>query len=102
MSNIHDFPPPLLREPLLVGPFEEYRVVVEGRAIPRLTGYLQEDGRITLIVDGRFMVDFPAEIAHQAAWLLANALAVGAGYTHLAAETKSQPFAPTISQVSAP
>ena len=102
MTDILKFPEPPAKKPLLVGPFEVYKVVVEGRSIPRLTGYPQDDGRITLIVDDRFMVDFPADIAHQAAWLLANALAVGEGYTHLAAQSKDRCFAPTISQVGEP
>lgn len=93
MSDVIAFPTKDT-ESLLVGPFEQYKVQVEGRIIPGLTGHPQEDGRVTLIVDGRFAVDFPKEVASQAAWLLANALAVGAGYTHLGAANKGQPFAP--------
>ena len=99
MSDIIEFPKPDPQPDLLIGPFESYKVVVEGRAIPRLTGYPQDDGRITLIVDGRFMVDFPADLARQAAWLIAQALAVGEGYTHLGGTNKDQPFAPQIAQI---
>lgn len=101
--SIVEFPHPKVptTESLLVGPFEEWRVQVEGRIIPRLTGYRQDDGRITLIVDRRFMVDFPEDVASQAAWLLAHALAVGEGYTHLGATDKNgQPFAPLGMEVS--
>lgn len=99
--NVIDFPVPPTDEqqPLLVGPFSYYKVVVEGRAIPKLTGYTQDDGRVTLIVDGRFAVDFPADIASSAAWLIANALAIGAGYSHLGATSQDHPFAPKIAQV---
>lgn len=99
MTEIIDFPKGAERPDLLVGPFESYAVVVEGRSIPRLTGYPQDDGRITLIVDSRFMVDFPADLAHQAAWLIAQALAVGEGYTHSGATEKIRPFAPEISEM---
>lgn len=99
-GDVINFPPPAAKPNLLVGPFESYKVVVEGREIPGLTGWPQADGRITLVVDGRFAVDFPADLAHQAAWLVAQALAVGAGYTHLGATEKSAPFAAIISEVS--
>lgn len=78
---------------LLCGPFETYQVIVEGRAIPRLSGFYEGD-KIWLVVDGRFGAVFAPDDARQAAWLLANALAVGGGYTHLAAPNKDQPFAP--------
>ncbi len=78
---------------LLVGPFQEYRVVVDGRVIPRLTGYYEGD-KIALVLDGRFSHSFSKEDARSAAWLIANALAIGDGYSHLGAESKEQPFAP--------
>lgn len=77
----------------LVGPFETYKVQIEGRMIPHLTGRREGD-RVSLIVDHRFSVSFREEDAYQVAWLLAQALAVGSGYSHLGAETKEQPFAP--------
>lgn len=78
---------------LLVGPFEQWRVQIEGRIIPRLTGY--KDGeKIALVVDGRFSASFSEADAHQAAWLIAQALAIGEGYPHLGAESKDMPFAP--------
>ena len=66
--------------PLLVGPFEKYKVQVEGRIIPRLTGWPCENGNIRLIVDGRFMAEFTPDAARDAAWLIAQALAIGEGY----------------------
>lgn len=87
-------------ESVLVGPFSYYKVKVEGRVIPRLTGYPQDDGRITLIVDDRFMVDFEPDVAPRAAWLVAQALAVGEGFTHLGATLKQSPFAPEATEVT--
>ena len=84
---------------LLVGPFQVSHVVLEGRAIPLLTGRKTATGTV-LIVDGRFEIEFPNELAYQAAWLLAQAIAVAQGYSHLGAKTKERPFAPMIKQIS--
>lgn len=84
---------------LLVGPIERYAVQVDGRIIPRLTGRPDGD-RIMLIVDGRFSASFMPDDATQAAWLIAQALAIGAGYSHLGAETKDQCFAPMGMQIN--
>lgn len=78
---------------LLVGPFEEWRVMVDGRVIPRLTGW--REGDLTwLAVDGRFACSVPHAHAREVAYVLANALAVGAGYSHAGAESRDMPFAP--------
>jgi hypothetical protein len=100
--TVHEFPKkPDEPPPLLVGPFEEYRVVIDGRRIPKLTGRKDSDGRVHLTVDHRFGAEFPnEETAHQAAWLIAQAMAIGAGYPHLGAETKEQPFAPLCVRLS--
>jgi hypothetical protein len=110
-DNIVEFPPPPQSplsppEPqpqppdLLIGPFEEWRVIVEGRIIPKLTGYHDGD-KIGLVLDHRFSASFAPDDARQAAWLIANALAIGEGYSHLGALTKEQPFAPIGAQISA-
>lgn len=91
--TVIELPPPPKRPDLLVGPFQEWRVQVDGRIIPGLTGFKDGD-KIGLIVDGRFSASFSEDDAYQAAWLIAQALAVGEGYPHLGAETKSRPFAP--------
>jgi hypothetical protein len=95
MTDIIDFPAKPERPELLIGPFETYKVVVEGRAIPKLTGWPRGD-ETTLVLDGRLAIDVPNDLAPQVAWLVANALAIGAGYSHLGAESKDQPFAPQI------
>ena len=99
-DNVAHLPPRQEQPPLLVGPFEEWRVQVEGRIIPRLTGHQQQDGRITLIVDGRFMADFEPEAARQAAWLISQALAIGEGYPSLGAPNTDRPFAPSGAEIS--
>jgi len=85
----------------LIGPFEEYRVLVEGRQIPKLTGLRCTDGTVHLSVDHRFCGIFSTENdAQQAAYLIANALAIGSGYPCLSAANKDQPFAPIAQEVS--
>jgi hypothetical protein len=78
---------------LLIGPFKVWKVQVDGRIIPRLTGFHDGD-KIAIIVDGRFSHSFAKEDAYQAAWLIAQAMAIGQGYAHLGADNKERPFAP--------
>lgn len=102
MSNETDvlqFPDAPKQPSLLVGPFQEWRVVVEGRAIPRLTGFHDGD-KIAMVVDGRWSASFSEADARQVAWLIANATAVAEGYPWLGAESKGQPFAPLCSEIS--
>lgn len=95
MSNVTEFPTPDAPPPLLVGPFTYYQVVVNGKSIPRLTGRANDDGSVDLVVDRRFSATFPTEdIAHQAASLIAHAMAIGEGYSSMNADTKDKPFAP--------
>jgi hypothetical protein len=96
-ETLHDGTPPSL----LIGPFTEYCVVVEGRDIPGLTGYPDGD-KIALVVDRRFSASFAPEDAHQAAWLIAQALAIGAGYPWLGATSKNQPFAAQAMELKTP
>lgn len=86
---------------LLEGPFHEWRVVIDGRVVPRLTGTKSHDGRITLCVDNRFGGGpFSADDAYQAAYLIANAMAITAGYSNFSADTQDKPFASRIMRIS--
>jgi hypothetical protein len=92
MENIINFPsdPP----EFLIGPFTQYRVMVDGRMIPRLTGYRQGT-KVWLVLDGRFGLECAdAGVAYCTAAFVANALAIGEGYTHYGADSKQRPFAP--------
>lgn len=97
-DNITEFPREPRRE-LFIGPFEEWRVVLDGRVIPLLTGRRQENGRIWLMLDHRFAGEFEEDAAWQAAGLIANALAIGQGYSSYNATSRDQPFAPLGMQV---
>lgn len=77
-------------------------VVIEGRLIPRLSANESADGSVELVLDGRFGVTFPnLGMASQAAWLIANALAIGEGYSFLGASDKNRPFAPECLRIDA-
>ena len=77
-------------------------VVIEGRLIPRLSANESADGSVELVLDGRFGVTFPDPgMASQAAWLIANALAIGEGYSFLGANDKNHPFAPECLRIDA-
>lgn len=97
-NNVVELPKPPEQPPLLIGPFQEWRVQVEGRIIPRLTGFHDGD-KIALVVDHRFSASFSEADARQAAWLIAQALAIGEGYPSLGAATKQRPFAPLGSEI---
>lgn len=101
MADVLDFPPAPTQAELLAGPFTEYRVVVEGRCIPGLTGFKDGD-KIALVVDGRFSASLSESDARDVAWLLANALAVGQGYACLSSESRDRPFAPQVMSIETP
>lgn len=95
-----DDPTPIrpARPELLIGPFEAYKVVVEGRAIPNMTGFKEGD-KTFLILDNRLSIGVPHDLAPTVAWFAANAMAIGQGYTHLGATSKdASPFAPQITE----
>lgn len=93
-NNVTQFPDVPKQPDLLVGPFEEYRVIVQGRQMPLLTGFREGD-KIWLVVDHRFCCGpFDEEGARQASLLAGQAMAVTSGYPHLGAHDKSRPFAP--------
>lgn len=88
-------PKSLLQPDLLIGPFTSYKVVVDGRIVPGLTGF-PNNGETTLVVDDRFSATFDNDTARQVAWLLSEAIAVAYGYSHAGAKSKDKPFAPMI------
>jgi hypothetical protein len=79
-----------------------HEVEIDGRIIPKLTANHAGSDAIELVLDGRFSATFPTELAHQAAWMIANALAIGGGYPSMNADTKDRPFAPVGMQMLIP
>lgn len=95
MSNIET----LHKEPdWLIGPFESYHVVLDGRVIPDMTARRHGDA-VSITLDNRLVITVPANLAYQVAHFAADAMAIGAGYSHLGAEARERPFAPQCAQI---
>lgn len=57
-------------------------ITIDGFAVPHIEARESVDGLTChIMLDGRFGGEIPAVHAQQMLWLLANALAVGAGYS---------------------
>lgn len=59
----------------------EGRVVVDGYLVPHLSAITQADGQIALCLDRRFLLIAPREECDRWIWFVANAMAIGAGYS---------------------
>lgn len=65
----------------IIGPFNEYRVKIDGYEVPRLRA-VRVNGLISMTLDHRFGCDIPDDSnAHSVIWFIANVMAVGAGYS---------------------
>ena len=65
-----------------IGPFQDYRAVLNGYEVPLVNARETPDGRECHIsLDGRFCIVVPAELGEQVIWMIANAYAIGAGYS---------------------
>jgi len=101
-DNVTQFPPRAKQEagddPLefLFAYHEMDRVLIADHEIKRLRGKRSADGAsVMLLLDDRFMLEVPSNIARDVAGFVANALAIGEGYPWYGATTKERPFAPT-------
>jgi hypothetical protein len=65
----------------LVGPFQTWRVVVDGREVPYLTATPANRGRVQLSLDERYAIELDLATAESVVPFLADAIAVGMGYT---------------------
>lgn len=64
-----------------IGPFSEWRIKLDGYEVPQLGGRADDQGMFHLCLDRRFGIEIPEKYAQQVVWLIANALAIGAGYS---------------------
>lgn len=63
-------------------PRDERGVTISGYAVPRIEAQEINEGRdCSIVLDRRFGITVPADMAEQVIWLLANALAIGGGYS---------------------
>src|ERR1700749_2961178 len=96
-DNVIDFPN--AEAPDIWGPeVRGHKLLLEGRAIPNIR-ILKSPRGVEAILDGRFSYEFPDEWAYLALHFAANAMAIGAGYPFLGADTKDQPFAPRCMEI---
>lgn len=70
----------------VVGPFvtEDFRLSIDGYEVPNVriikrTG--AQDGIVTVVLDNRFMIDVPDDQLDPWMWIVANAMAIGGGYS---------------------
>jgi len=65
-----------------IGPFSVWKISVDGYRVPKLTGRVDEEtGMLHLCLDERWGIEIPKQYAIQVCWLIANALAIGEGYS---------------------
>jgi len=64
-----------------IGPFSQWKIKLDGYRVPYLSGRVDDQGMFHLSLDERFGIEVPEKYAHQVVWLIANALAIGAGYS---------------------
>jgi hypothetical protein len=76
-------------------------VTIGGFAVPQVEARESDDGvSCSITLDRRFGIDVPADIAAEVIWLIANAMAIGAGYScHGANSVRSNPFKVKVMEV---
>jgi hypothetical protein len=92
MDETYDVEPPT-RGLESVGPFSVWKIKLDGFAVPFLQGREDDKGMFHLMLDERMGVEIPKEYANQVVWLIANAYAIGAGYSCFGENSiKANPF----------
>lgn len=70
----------------IVGPYasisDDFRLIVNDCKVPYIQLYKYNNGNLMLKIDGRFAGDFTKEEIMKFGYVLANAMAVSAGFTH--------------------
>ncbi len=65
----------------IVGPFQSHWVLVDGRRVPFLEAMPVNGGKISLLLDSRYAVDISVADAEGLIPWIADAIAIGMGYT---------------------
>ncbi len=78
-----------------------YEVTIDGFAVPKVEARETDNGtQCHISLDGRFGAVIPAEHAHSVIWLLANAMAIGAGYScHGENSIVANPFKTRVTEI---
>lgn len=76
-------------------------ITIDGYAVPGIEAFESDNGlECHIMLDSRFGAVIPADLAEQALWLLANALAIGAGYScHGENSREANPFKVRVSEI---
>lgn len=82
-------------------PRKSYQVTLDGFAVPKIEARETDHGtQCNIMLDERFGATIPAEHAQAVIWLLANALAIGAGYScHGENSVKANPFKVRVTEI---
>lgn len=63
----------------IIGPFQEHRLVVDGYRVPLVEAVEIDGGKVTFVLDKRFGFTVDAGQFEDAAWFIAQCIAVGFG-----------------------
>ncbi len=74
-----------------VGPFESWRVVVNGRQVPFLSADVHNGGKVELTLDDRIALTLDVVTAEEVVPFIADAIAIALGYTCHPAEDWDAP-----------
>ena len=75
----------------IVGPFEEYRLIVDGYSVPCVEARENDGGTVTFIVDKRLAWTIPAGAFDDVAHMVAHVYAVGLGLACAPSEEYGEP-----------
>ena len=64
----------------IVGPFNEYRLVVDGWQVPFVQACEVDGGMVDFTIDNRFAYLLPASVFPRVAQMLAQSIAIAVGY----------------------
>ena len=76
---------------LAAPPMPGHPVTIDGRLITQLHG-TEVNGKVHFLLDGRFGMTVPREMAVEFAWFVAEALAIGAGCPSINSDQKTSLF----------
>jgi hypothetical protein len=75
-----------------IGPFHQvWKVSLDGYRLPNVTAIPQENGNLALCLDERFLIEGTPEECAKWLWFVANAMAIGAGYSCFGENSVKEP-----------
>ena len=86
----------------IIGPFSEYRLVVDGYSVPFVEAHEDDGGTVTFIMDNRLAWTVPAGAFEDVAHLIATAYALGIGLPCFPSENYEPPSMEQVPAVMRP